>query len=535
MAKIPQPKLKILLLLAGLSIVLLAVTVYGMEETSKPSFCQNCHVMKPAFQAWTESSHKSVSCMKCHADYGVQGKLKAKLGGLRQVWVLATEDVKAEEIVAEVPNKRCLTCHEADLPWLYKNKKAPQKGEDHKPVSGAPSPENSESLTVIAEHQRHVEGKSLSCTTCHDRVVHAPGGKQAWQERMDTCISCHQKENVKISKADATVTCAQCHDNVKEIQPQDHKVAWRQKHGPAAKQSESTCNTCHRRSDGSVPAIQFAASSENPDFCLKCHGTPIPHEQDWLAKHGKEFESNSATCTKCHGDESPDFQSTVTVTVEQVLESKQCSGCHQTRIPHPENWRTTHKVEAKAKPASCNTCHSSANPNSTAAYAKNTFCSDCHTRQSPHKTKWKSEHRDVVKAQGNSSCLTCHKEWAPKPVAKVNVGLYCNDCHTKQNPHPADWVASGHQPVVISQGTESCRSCHERWAQPSVQPPAQPPVGEQQGLQQFCSRCHSPGPGHDDQYWFIKHSKVVEEQGLEACNRCHSQQNFCSRCHSRSR
>lgn len=542
MAKIPHPRLKILLLLAGLSIVLLAVSVFGMEQTSKPSFCQSCHVMKPALQTWTESSHQNISCTKCHADKGIKGKIVSKLGGLRQVWVVMTQDPKPEEIQAEVPKGRCLTCHEADLPWLFKDKKTPEKDKEYKPVSGAPSPENSESLKVIALHQRHVEGKALSCTACHDRVVHSERGKQSWQQRMDTCISCHQKENVKITKADATVTCAQCHDNLKEIRPPDHNVAWRQKHGPAANQSESTCNSCHRRSDGSVSAIQFAATSENPDSCQTCHRTPIPHEQDWLAKHGKEFDTNSATCTKCHGDDSPDFQSTVTVTVEQVLESKQCSDCHQTRIPHPENWRTSHKVEAKAKPASCNTCHSSANPNSTAAYAKNTFCSDCHTRQNPHQTDWKSQHRVVVNNEGSSSCLTCHKEWAPKapkPSAKSGVGLYCNDCHTKQNPHPSTWIQSGHQPVVISQGTESCRSCHERWAQPgsqpSVNPPVQPPVQEQQGLRQFCSRCHSPGPGHEDQYWFIKHSTVVEQEGLQSCNRCHSQENFCSRCHSRSR
>src|SRR4029079_13743148 len=76
----------------------------GFEATKERTFCGSCHVMKP----YTEDSANpssitlaarhaknpmfdSQNCYACHADYGMFGTIKTKMGGMRHVWLYTTE------------------------------------------------------------------------------------------------------------------------------------------------------------------------------------------------------------------------------------------------------------------------------------------------------------------------------------------------------------------------------------------------------------------------------------------------------------
>jgi hypothetical protein len=64
----PQVRLLILRVMA----VMAAVGVFAMVctagagwYTSRPEFCNSCHIMEPYYESWQESSHSHVSCIKC--------------------------------------------------------------------------------------------------------------------------------------------------------------------------------------------------------------------------------------------------------------------------------------------------------------------------------------------------------------------------------------------------------------------------------------------------------------------------------------
>lgn len=67
-------------------------SIKGFEYTESPSFCgQMCHtVMEPEYTAWKSSPHSRVKCVECHVGPGAEWYVKAKLSGLRQIWVVMT-------------------------------------------------------------------------------------------------------------------------------------------------------------------------------------------------------------------------------------------------------------------------------------------------------------------------------------------------------------------------------------------------------------------------------------------------------------
>jgi len=109
----------------------------GFEATKERTFCGSCHVMKP----YTEDSANpssitlaarhaknpmfgSQNCYACHADYGMFGTIKTKMGGMRHVWLYTTEyhSMSLEEarqkihILKPFQNSTCMHCHSTKNP-----------------------------------------------------------------------------------------------------------------------------------------------------------------------------------------------------------------------------------------------------------------------------------------------------------------------------------------------------------------------------------------------------------------------------------
>jgi nitrate/TMAO reductase-like tetraheme cytochrome c subunit len=123
-------------LLVGMGVLPIGVAfagnVQGFEATKERSFCGGCHVMglheadaeNPASQSLAARHSRNAlfgqeSCYTCHADYGMFGTLLTKAGGLRHVWLYATEyrNVPVEEAKRTIslrrpfPNSNCMQCH----------------------------------------------------------------------------------------------------------------------------------------------------------------------------------------------------------------------------------------------------------------------------------------------------------------------------------------------------------------------------------------------------------------------------------------
>src|SRR5262249_19548856 len=98
------------LLSAWLFLILIMVAAASVY-TSRPKFCNSCHIMEPYYKSWKESSHKNVACIECHFPPGIGGEVRGKVMGLVQVLKYVTESAGPRP-TAEISDLSCLRCHE---------------------------------------------------------------------------------------------------------------------------------------------------------------------------------------------------------------------------------------------------------------------------------------------------------------------------------------------------------------------------------------------------------------------------------------
>ncbi|MHC5081765.1 MAG: NapC/NirT family cytochrome c, partial [Planctomycetota bacterium] len=138
---------------AILGVVAVAGAVAAIEYTARPSFCITCHIMKPYYDSWEESSHKHVPCVDCHFEPGLLETLEGKFKASTHVakYFTGTEGTKPW---AEVSDRSCMRsgCHS----WRLLRGRIPFK-------------------RVYFDHRHHLlemrRGKRLRCTTCHSQIV----------------------------------------------------------------------------------------------------------------------------------------------------------------------------------------------------------------------------------------------------------------------------------------------------------------------------------------------------------------------------
>jgi len=122
-------KILAFLILFLLPIFALAMGVDNEIERSKSTtFCLSCHIMEPFGKSlrvddptYLAAAHfqnhrvpADQACYTCHTNYAMFGSFKAKLGGLRHIYVFyltkapAPEDIRLHE---PFNNRECLHCH----------------------------------------------------------------------------------------------------------------------------------------------------------------------------------------------------------------------------------------------------------------------------------------------------------------------------------------------------------------------------------------------------------------------------------------
>ncbi|WP_075858745.1 NapC/NirT family cytochrome c [Carboxydothermus pertinax] len=453
-------KKKLLLTLVIAGIILLSALGIGIHETSKPTFCNTCHSMKPYVAAWKTSAHAKTDCMACHRDPGLVGLVKVKLGGLKQVAIELSSKPEPEEIKgkADVPNRRCQSCHD---------------------LNKLPGP-----TAITFSHELHAGKKGIQCVTCHGDLVHG----EPKTLKMQNCLDCHKEKS-------GPVSCESCHQTKATMKPQNHDSKWLAVHGEAAKKDLKSCTTCHT---GELGVNKY---------CNTCHnGLPMPHPQGWLQNHKvsdvkvcntcheKPVEGGKAqTCISCHQVKLPHPATWKKDHGKFTLQNKnvncyschtktECSSCHKVDMPHPYAWNKTHGATALAKGSStCYTCHSKSS------------CNSCHTSKSPHNSTFLTVHSKKYR-ENPAKCNTCHTN-------KTN----CNTCHQKLG-HGSSWIVRHGQ---VAQSQTSCTPCHrqpdycstchpktghdERWIQnhgitAKLRPESCKPCHD---FKSFCQKCHA--------------------------------------------
>lgn len=250
-----------------LGLVALAVAID--LATASPRVCSSCHEMVPRTQAWAQSGHATVACVKCHQPPTPWHALPQRL--VDRGKLLARDSAKhvkggyTDPVDARVPGSEpvqddvCLQCHDV-------NRKA---------TSG---------FRILINHAEHAK-RNGSCISCHVRTAHPVSTRGGAISFMAQCFTCHGTAE----QPKASAECGVCHPADYELLPQSHKAAAWEKgaHGPVSKADPKQCQMCHKKA-----------------FCNDCHGVQMPHPEGWAkgaTGHAATAQLNRAVCSRCHG------------------------------------------------------------------------------------------------------------------------------------------------------------------------------------------------------------------------------------------
>jgi nitrate/TMAO reductase-like tetraheme cytochrome c subunit len=277
-------------LAGGFLMMGLVLTGVAGWYTSRPQFCRSCHNMEPYYVSWHKSTHKDVSCIKCHFPPGAGEKIRGKMLGLVQLAKYVTRS-EGPRPAAEIPDESCLRsgCHETRL------------------LTGRIAFQG-----IPFDHRPHLEeerrGKKLRCTSCHSQIVqgahmtvtpstcflcHFRDGH--FNEGLGACTRCHQIPEQDFDLGGSTkfnhelayekgVDCANCHGDLI---------------GGNGEVPRERCGVCHNREDDlrrisdHVFMHEKHVTDHNVD-CLACH-LEIQHSLD-----PHRIETAAANCTSCH-------------------------------------------------------------------------------------------------------------------------------------------------------------------------------------------------------------------------------------------
>jgi hypothetical protein len=243
---------------AGVLVVLQAVFYVA---SSSAGLCGSCHIMAPYVAAWQNSTHRDVACVSCHREYR---------------WVLSTTYFKyatglySLQLRAEVPDARCLACHER------------QDLDPDKPFLEG----------IHFSHKNHLgemrRGKRLHCTSCHSGLTMGEGAESATHVAVEesVCFTCHFKG---AEKGQAVTGCLVCHGPPSKVVTHQ---GFEFDHGSYL-QRNVRCNLCHVevvRGDANVPRSR----------CATCHVSRIEAYEDVERVHDIHLRRRLIDCKRCH-------------------------------------------------------------------------------------------------------------------------------------------------------------------------------------------------------------------------------------------
>ncbi|MDP2167269.1 MAG: cytochrome c3 family protein [Thermodesulfovibrionales bacterium] len=272
---------------------------------NNPKFCLSCHLMQPAFDAWTANEHKELNCHECH-----------HLSIPEQNRLLISFVFKHPETVPErhgkviVPWQYCIKCH-----W-EKDERYP-----------AAPPINRSRI-----HAKHYFMEQIECSNCHGYITH----KFVPEERF--CIKCHEGKEVHGAGMEG-LACLNCHtDRTADLRPGRKKCLFCHGGEEVRKELIEDGTIDVRRYQPAAETIKKAIKINAPEDapmqfnCYECHKPHDVIRPDW------------ASCLRCHGNIPDAGKHGMHVKAMGM----QCRECHR-----PHIWRVTKKSARK----DCVKCH----------------------------------------------------------------------------------------------------------------------------------------------------------------------------------
>ena len=340
-----------LILLSAMFFLMVVMAGAAGWYTSRPVFCNSCHIMEPYYKSWQESSHKDVTCVECHFPPGVGGKVRGKMLGLVQLLKYVTASAGPRPS-AEIPDASCLRsgCHETRL------------------LSG-----RVDFHGIAFDHTPHMKeghrGKTLRCTSCHSQIVQG----SHMTVTTTTCFLCHFKDqpfNQQLSR------CTRCH----QIPQREFDLGGDVKFNHAlAFEKRVDCASCHSdliRGNGNVPR----------ERCLSCHNREgdLAKIGDHEFMHNKHVTEHKVDCIQCH---TPIEHNRDAHKIEHaVADCQACHPGHHHDQVHLLEGTGTKTLAGQANMMlavriECRTCHRTEADTPTGAVLRGAYemCSMCHT------------------------------------------------------------------------------------------------------------------------------------------------------------
>lgn len=154
-----------LFLLGGMTVAFILFTFWSVGYTSNSNFCGTCHEMSEGHQTWITSSHKNIACVECHAEPGLQGTVKAKAKGLKELYLHITGSYATPK--ADAKDINCYSCHQDKV--KTNTEMAAMKKDPHT--------------------WKHFDN-GMNCISCHGGLVHNQQINNITPNR-DNCTTCH--------------------------------------------------------------------------------------------------------------------------------------------------------------------------------------------------------------------------------------------------------------------------------------------------------------------------------------------------------
>lgn len=341
--------LRVTAVLGAFVLLMILLTAGAATYTSRPQFCISCHIMQPYYDSWAHSSHKDVSCIKCHFPPGAAEKIRGKMLGLVQLLKYVTESAGPRP-AAEISDASCLRCHDTRL--LAGRVQFHGVTFDHRPH-----------LTQLRR------GKRLRCTSCHSQIVQGTH----MTVTTSTCFLCHFKDE---PFNEGLGTCTRCHQIPENTFDLGGGVKFSH---DLAYQRGVDCSNCHGdiiRGSGAVPRQR----------CTACHNREVDLDRinDHQFIHKMHVTVHKIDCLECH------------LEIQHSLDplriqhaAANCASCHPNQ--HGEQVRMLLGEGGKSVPQhhggmavaglSCPTCHQvkQVSPTGTVIWKASTeVCTRCH-------------------------------------------------------------------------------------------------------------------------------------------------------------
>ena len=286
-----------ILLISSLIVLLIVVgAAFKISETS--TFCGACHQMTGYIESWKASSHRHVTCTKCHYEPGFLSHLKGKWvdGQVSMAYFISGK--RPSKPHAEISDASCLQegCHKIENlqgDMIYKN--------------------------VAFSHGQHLgelrRGMKLRCTSCHAQLVQ---GKHLTVHETN-CFICHYFKAGSKGEEDCLSCpvggCTSCH-----IEPKgDINVkGWNFNHRKYIARGVA-CERCHLsilQGDGHVPEGK----------CVECHNEPefLTTKYSSERLHKNHVTDHKIECSSCHTALRHEIGQTATMS----LQTTSCDICH---------------------------------------------------------------------------------------------------------------------------------------------------------------------------------------------------------------